>query len=171
MVHKPKNGITLQIAIAAGLSVIIIFLLIIVGVDTKNIAEKMTEMRTEINAQTKQSREITRLKGEAAIAEDKQKVLEAVFPKKDELFSFSNKITEIGTEKSVGTNFSFGSESSSQIGYNLIAQGGYTNIIEFINALGSDIPFMNISSFDLVLGGGGYSVNLSGNVFFNGEEG
>ena len=73
MVHKPKNSITLQTAIAVGLSVVIISLLIIVGLDTKNIAERVIETRTEIDKQVKQSGEIARLREEAATAEDKQK--------------------------------------------------------------------------------------------------
>lgn len=170
MVHKPKNSVMLQIVITAGLSVAIIFLLTIVGIDTKNVAERVIETKTEINTQIKQSEEITRLREEAARAEDKQKVLENVLPKKDELFSFPKELTAIGTKEAVETNFSFGNEGGGQIGYNLVTRGSYTNITDFIRILENDIPFMNISSFNLVFGGGEYSVNLNGNVFFNGEE-
>ena len=171
MLHKPKNSIALQIIIATGLSVVIISLLIIVGIDTKSIAGDIIEARTEIDARAKQSREIIRLREEAAIAEDKQKVLEGVLPQKDELFLFPNQITKIGTEKSVGTSFGFGQEGDGQIGYNLVAQGSYTNITEFLKVLENDIQFINILSFGLVSMDNGYDVNLNGNVFFNAEEG
>lgn len=172
MVYKPKDSIILQIAIAAGLLVSIIFLLVIVGIDTKSVAERVIETRTEVNTRIKQSREIMRLREEAAIAEDKQKALGAILPKRDELFSFPNQIAKISTEKVVGTSFSFGNESDGQIAYNLAVQGSYTNIVEFVKTLERDIPFMDISSFNLNSSGdGGYSLDLRGSLFFNGEEG
>ena len=170
MVHKPKNGMMLQIIIGAGLSVAMVFLLTIVGVDTKNIAERVIETKTEINIQIKQSEEISLLREEAAKAEDKQRVLENALPKKDELFSFPKEVTAIGTKEAVETNFSFGNEGDGSIGYNLAVKGSYINVTNFIRILENDIPFMNISSFNLVFGGGEYSANLSGNVFFNDEE-
>jgi len=111
------------------------------------------------------------LRGEAAMAESKQKTLDNALPKKDELFSFPNQIAKISAEKAVGTNFSFGREDVGQIGYNLTIQGSYASIFEFIKVIENDIPFMNISLFNLTLNDNEYGVNLNGNVFFNGEEG
>ncbi|OGY57770.1 MAG: hypothetical protein A3C03_00435 [Candidatus Colwellbacteria bacterium RIFCSPHIGHO2_02_FULL_45_17] len=170
MFHKPKEGVTLQIAVAAGLSALIIILVVIVGVDTKNMAERVIETRTEINKRTKQSSEIARLREEAKSAEDKKAILEGTLPQKDELFAFPSEIAQIGLEKDVIPNFIFGSESGKQINYTLTVRGGYTNITEFVKALENNIPFMNISSFNLVLGENAYSINLGGNVFFNGEK-
>ena len=170
MVKKPKNSITLQIAIAAGLSGIIIFLLIIIGLDTKKVANDIIETRTEIHTRNKQAQNIAQLREEAAKAEERQKILNNVLPQKDELFSFSDEITAIGANSNVNTNFSFGSEGEKQIGYSIVGTGNYSNIVDFLKTLEDDVAFIYISSFNLVLGDAGYDVNLSGSVFFNEQE-
>lgn len=170
MFHKTRNSISLQTSIAVGLSVFIVFLLVIVGIDTRNVATKVIDTRVEINTRTKQSGEIARLTEEAKQAAPKKVILGDAIPKKDELFTFPNQVAQIGSEQDVIAKFTFGSESGEQINYSLITRGSYENITEFVRTLKNDIPFMNISSFDLVLGAGEYNMNFTGKVFFNGKE-
>lgn len=170
MFHKTRNSISLQTSIAVGLSFFIVFLLVIVGIDTRNVATEVIDTRVEINTRVKQSGEIARLREEAERAAPKKAILENVIPKKDELFTFPNQIAQIGSSQDLIANFTFGSESEGQINYSLIARGNYEDIAEFARKLKNDIPFMSISSFDLVLGAGEYNMNFAGKVFFNGKE-
>ena len=170
MMKKPKDGMVLRIAIAASLPVVMVLLLVVVGIDTKNIADRVIEIRTEINTRTKQSQDIIRLRGEAEKAEGEKTVLENILPQKDELFSFSDQVTAAGTDNSVNTNFSFADEREGRIGYNLVGAGSYVDIADFVKSLEDDIPFMVISSFSINLVDTEYNIDLRGNVFFNGQE-
>lgn len=158
-----------QIAVASGLSILIIILLVVVGIDTKRVADSVLDIRGEIYSQTRQSEQIAVLREEAIRAEDRQAVLEEALPKRDELFSFPNQIGSIGSQSDVGVNLTFGGEGERQIEYTLVAQGSYSNIAGFVRKL-EEILFMNISSFGINQSADTYSLNLSGNVFFNGEE-
>jgi len=170
MFSKTKNSISIQASIAIGLSLFIVLLMIIIGIDTKKVADRVIETRIAIDAQVKQSREITRLREEAESAGPKLTVLEDVLPPKDELFTFPSEITEIGSANNVTAGFTFGNEGDGTINYNISARGTYGNVTEFVEALRDQIPFMNITSFDLVQGEGEYNMNLAGSVFFDDEK-
>jgi len=167
MLRIPKNGLSLQIAFASGISLFIVVLIIIVGFDTRNIANEIVNIRSEISMQKKQADQLAVLKEEAAKAEARQVKLENALPTKDELFSFPARITSIGNEAGVAASISFGAESSEAIAYTIIAQGGYVNLLDFVKKI-EDILFINITSFEITQGDNGFDLNLKGSVFFNG---
>jgi len=170
MTRSPKKSTALQAAIAAGLFVAIIVLLVVVGLDSKRVASEVIKTRTGINTRTKQAQNVAQLKEEAVKAGEKQEILEGILPKKDQLFYFSDEIAAIGAQNTVEASFSFGSESGNQIEYNLTGVGDFGNIIDFVKVLEDDVSFINISTFNLGFKDGKHSISLNGNVFFNGEE-
>ena len=171
MLHKPKSDLTLQIATASGLSLLIIVLMVIVGVDTKNISQNIISTRTDMNTRMRQSEYVAVLREETLRAEPKREILEGLLPKKDELFSFPKDVTALGSQSNVGVSFDFGSEGDGQIDYSLMVQGSYGSIAEFIRKIEDNFVFINISTFTLISRGNDYSIDLKGNAFFNDEEG
>lgn len=171
MIRKPKDALTLQVVIGSCLALAMLVILAIVGFDTKKVADNVLETKSIISTREAQTKEITRLKEEAAIAADKKTIIESILPKKDDLFSFPGRITSIGSAQNVRASFSFGREEEKHIGYGIVAQGDYLDIVNFVRVLEEDIQFMSLSSFDITSGDGGYTINLGGNLFFNGEEG
>lgn len=168
MMKKLKNSEVLRIVIAISLPAVMIVLLTVIGIDTKNIAKQVVGTRTGISTRIRQSQNIARLEREASEADEKLVILKETLPSKDELFIFPNDIAEIGSQASVETSFSFAGEGEKEIGYNIIATGGYSQILDFLNIIEDDIPFMNVSAFSLISAESGFSINLRGSIFFNG---
>src|SRR3989338_7317595 len=163
MMHKPKSDLTLQIATASGLSLLIIVLMVIVGVDTKNISQNIISTRTDMNTRMRQSEYVAVLREETLRAEPKREILEGLLPKKD--------VTALGSQSNVGVSFDFGSEGDGQIDYSIMVQGSYGSIAEFIRKIEDNFVFINISTFTLISRENDYSIDLKGNAFFNDEEG
>jgi len=167
MAKKPKNSNILRIAIAVGLPLVLIIVLVVIAIDTKNLAEDVVDTRNEVDLRVKQSDDIARLKEEAEQAVERRGALGNVLPQRDELFSFSSEIEELAAEDSVQVNFDFGSEGQNQIAYNLSASGGYSEIINFLDTIENDVPFMNLRTFNLSSESGQFTIDLNGSVFFN----
>ena len=171
MLDKFKNRAALQIAMAAGLVAVIAVVLFIIGADTKSVADEVIFAKGEIDIQRRQADELARLRGESEKAKPKFAILEEIFPSRDDLFSFPDEISDLAGENGVTARLTFDSEDDGSIGYKLAVQGSYEGINGFIKAIEDNIPFMSMTSVDVILSGDVYNAEISGRVFFNGEEG
>ena len=166
MPNKPKNPFLFKLAIAVGLVGIVLTSLILIGLDTRDIAAEVIESKKEVNVKIRQMNKLAQLREEAKTADSYSPRLEGALPNKDELFSFPDEIRAMASENGVNANFAFGSEGADSIEYNLSVQGTYSELVNFIKALEDKIFFISISGMDIVSQENGYVLNIKGNLFF-----
>jgi len=166
MLNKPKKSFLLDILVAIGLVGVVLASIIFVGVEVRSIAEDVSKNRVESDMRLSQLGELGRLKQEAEVAAKKTEILNSVLPDKDGLFSFPAQIESIAKDIGVEARFSFGVEGEDNIGYALVGQGGYSEVVDLLKAIETEIPFITVSSLDIIETGKEYNMNINGNVFF-----
>ncbi|MBI2010682.1 MAG: hypothetical protein HYS89_00365, partial [Candidatus Colwellbacteria bacterium] len=118
--------------------------------------------------------ELSRLREEAKLAEPRLASLRDFFPKRDELFTFSDDLQSLASSNNLGLSFSFGGEEKGESGkpgradFTGTVQGGYPGILEFIQGLEELDYLANLVSFDIIAEGNNrYNATLKGEIFFS----
>lgn len=169
MLDKLKGSYITNISIAIGAVIGIAVLLVVIGADTSKIASEVITAKNELKTGIEQLKVIAQLRDESKIANSNFEILENVLPKKDDLFSFPEKMEELAKSKGLISTFSFGKESEGSIQYSFVVQNGtFEEIFRFVKTIEEDQIFMSINSLDMVLGGEGYNGTINGVLFFDG---
>ena len=167
MADKAKDRLFSNLIISIGTVLVVLAVLVFAGLDARSVAQEALTSRTELNAKTDELNKLAQLREEAKLAEPKLELLEDILPERDDLFTFAEDIEALGTEHDINATFNFGSENKGNISYNLSAIGSYDEIINFVEIIGSEVPFMSISGIDVIILDNGYRAAISGKVFFN----
>ena len=169
MLNKLKSSYITNITIAVVTVIVIAILLVVIGADTKKIAEDVIVTKSELKTEIEQINILAQLRDEAKVADQKFATLENILPKKDDLFSFPAKMEELAKSKGLLSTFSFGAESEGSIQYSFVVQNGtFEEIFRFVKTIEEDQIFMSINRLDMVLGGEGYNGTINGVLFFDG---
>ena len=168
MPYKPKNPFLFKLITSIGLVLLASVAIILVGLDTKSVATEVISSKEEVNKRIKQVNELAELREEAKAASAYLPILEGSLPEKDSLFSFPDKIRSLASQNGVNVNFSFGSEGPDSIGYNMLINGTYAEVVAFLRVIEDIIPYASISSIDVASEGTGsrYTIKIGGNLFF-----
>lgn len=167
MDDKAKWRPTLIILVSIGAVGVILVGLVLVGIDTKNVAEEVVETRAELKMGIDQLDKLAQLREEAKLAQSRIESLENLLPDRDELFSLPTQVETLAASQGLSARFTFGSERDGSINYSITAQGLYREIATFLDSIEKGIPFMNVATTDIIIAGEEYRANIGGKVFFD----
>lgn len=167
MADKVKKRPTLVVLVSIGAVGVILVGLFLVGIDTKNVAEEVVKARAELKMGIDQLDKLAQLREESKLAQSRIGSLENLLPSRDELFSFPTRVETLAANQGLSARFTFGSEGDGSIDYSLDVQGLYGEIVNFLDSIEKNMPFMNVAGTDIIIAGEEYRASISGKVFFD----
>lgn len=174
MPDHSKKRLLFNIGLSLTLTLFAMATIVFLGRDIKNQADYTSATRSELNLRLKEINELARLREEAKLAEPKEASLKGLFPKRDELFTFSDDLQSLADDNNLGLAFNFGSEERGESGqpgraeFTATVQGSYGGILKFIQGLEGMNYLANLVSFDIIAEGSGrYNATLKGEIFFS----
>jgi len=165
------SGYKLRLLIHIGISLIVVIIILIsislLSSDIGNKADVIAISRNNQNEKIQQLNNLAKLQTEREKALPDLAVLRNVFPKRDDLLAFPNTLDKIAVENNVGMQFSFGNEGEGSIQFDMVLQGSYNDIANFIGTVESGIIFIDIQTIDITGSEGAYRATTKGKIFFN----
>jgi len=146
--------------------------IVLLRMDISNRVQNIRNIRADISLALGASDATALLKSDAALASPFVSIVENLLPAQNELVVFANDVKGIASQYKVSADVRFRGESA-KAGDSLLmtsvaidAQGEFSQIMSFINALNHSKYFLKITSADIIRASGeNVRVNLSGAVF------
>lgn len=172
MLRNAKSRLTINIAVASGILIILLFTLFLVSRDVQTQATSIRTAKSDLKTRTQQLSDLARLREEAGTARPNLVKLEAAIPNRDKLFSVRRELEQLAGKNNLAINFSFGGESQKKnnlggINFDLKLRGGDFNIRSFVSEVESSYPFVKITTLDMVRQENDFSAALKGQILFN----
>ncbi|HEY4498239.1 MAG TPA: hypothetical protein VJA63_01220 [Candidatus Paceibacterota bacterium] len=174
MPDHSKKRLLFNIGLSLSFILFALVALVVLARDIKSQADYTTATRSELKLRLKEINELARLREEAKLAEPKLASLRGFFPKRDELFTFSDDLQSLARDNNLGLSFNFGSEEKGESGesgraeFTSVVQGSYPGILKFIEGLEEIDYLANLVSFDIIAeGSNSYNATLKGEIFFS----
>ena len=171
MTRNAKSRLTFNIAIALGISVLLLAALFLVGRDIQTKASGIKTAKSDLKTRVQQLNDLARLREEAREAQPNLMKLEAAIPNRDELFSVRRELEQLAVRNNLATAFTFGGENPGEnnlenINFELKLQGGDFNIRSFVNEVERNYPFVKIMSLDMIRQENDFSAVVKGQISF-----
>lgn len=172
MPRNAKNRLIINIAVALGILIVLLFALFLVSRDVQTEAMSIRATKSDLKTRVQQLNDLARLREETKTARPNLVKLEAAIPNKDELFSVRRELEQLAGRSNLTQNFSFGSEGQKEnslgsINFELKLQGDDSSIRSFVSEVESSYPFVRITTLDMVRRETDFSSTLKGQILFN----
>lgn len=172
MPRNAKSRLIINIAVASGILIILLFALFLVSRDVQTQALSIKSAKNDLETRIQQLNDLARLKEEARTAGPDLAKLEAAVPDQDELFSVRRELEQLAGRNNLTVSFFFGSEGQKEnglgsINFELKLQGGDFGIRSFVDEVESSYPFVKITALDMVRQENDFSATVRGQILFN----
>lgn len=166
-----KSRLTINIAVALGILVVLLTALLLVSRDVQTVSTSIKTAKSDLKTRVQQLNDLARLREEAKQAEPNLAKLEAVIPDRDELFSVRRELEQLAGKNNLAINFAFGNENPKEnnlgnINFELKLQGGDFSIRSFVGEIESSYPFVRITALDMVRQDNDFSATVKGQILF-----
>ena len=172
MLRNAKSRLIINIAVASGILIVLLFALFLVSRDVQTEAASIKTAKSDLKTRVQQLNDLARLREETKTARPNSVKLGAAVPNKDELFSVRRELEQLAGKNNLTQNFSFGSEAQKEkglgsINFELKLQGGDFSIRSFVDEVESSYPFVRIIALDMVRQENDFSATIKGQILFN----
>ncbi len=172
MPRNAKSRLTINIAVALGISIVLLSALLLVSRDVQTEASNIKTAKSDLKTRVQQLNDLARLREEIKTARPNLVKLETAIPNKDELFSVRRELEQLAVRNNLTENFSFGSEGQKEnnlgsINFELKLKGSDFSIRSFVDDVESSYPFVKITTLDMVRQGNDFSATMKGQILFN----
>lgn len=171
MVRPTKNRLLISIAIALGVIVVLLAVLLLVSRDVQTQATNIKASKSDLRTRSQQLNDLARLREEAKLAEPSSAKLESAIPTRDELLSLRRELERAAVSNFLSVNFTFGNEgpkenSLGNINFDIKLQGSDFGIRSFVDEIESSYPFVRIGALDMVRQEKSFSGDIRGKILF-----
>ena len=169
-----KKQLFVSLGIAVGLvAVAIITAQLASGMLTRTAGE-IDQRKNELALRTTVTASLAELRQNFTRAEPLQRILDKIFPPKDELINFGRDFINLSRQRNLEFGFNFGNETLASedkpgfISFSASGKGTQDNFLNFLQDLEKSTLFIKINSVDLVRQTSSESFNIvmDGQVFF-----
>lgn len=172
MPRNAKGRLIINIAVALGILIVLLFALFLVSRDVQTQALSIESAKSDLEGRIQQLDDLARLREEARTAGPNLARLEATVPNQDELFSVRRELEQLAGRNNLTASFFFGSEGQKEnglgsINFELKLQGGDFSIRSFVNEVESSYPFVKVAALDMVRQENDFSAAVKGQILFN----
>lgn len=167
-----------QLFISLGTGIGVIVLAVIAMQATSGLlaktADEIEKRKDELALRTAVTASLAELRANFAKAQPYQRILDSVFPPKDDLINFGRDFINLGKQSGLELGFNFGNENPSStdkpgfISFSASGKGTQDGFLRFLKDLEKSTLFIKINSLDLVrqVSADTFNIVLDGQVFF-----
>lgn len=166
-----KKRLTINIGVSLIIFVLISASLFFIGKNIAGRAEKIKQLRGEIDFRSRANQSLALLRNDAQKASDYAFALDNILLSRDRLLDFPHQIEAIAAQNNVNFSFGFGQETPKDgagfgvINFNASSAGSFDNLINFLKYIENSGYFVKIESFDFQRKGNDFQWLFSGKIF------
>ncbi|MBI5079545.1 hypothetical protein HZB06_02685 [Candidatus Wolfebacteria bacterium] len=166
-----KKRLTINIGISSAIFVLMLASFFFIGGDIAARAEKIKQLRGEINFRSQANQSLALLRRDAQKASAYVSVLDDILLSRDQLLDFPRQIEKLAFQDNVSFSFGFGAETPKNgadfgaINFSASSAGSFDNLVIFLKHIENSGYFMKIESFDLQRKERDFQGSFSGKIF------
>ena len=166
-----KKKLILMISIFAVVSAVLLTALIFSGFDIKKRIKQVSELRGEINFQTRAIQNLALLRQDKTEADIYSAELSGVLINRDQLVNFSKDLSIMANQNKIDLGLTIGVEtqktenSPGKTAFTLSVKGSFDDLINFLRTLENSKYFINLNSIDFTRQEDKFKALINGEVF------
>ena len=173
MPREFKTKFMMNLGITFGALAVLGGLIIYLGYDISAKAYDIGSIRSTLLSNTSDAKNLNSLRTDAKEAAPFLDKLKAILPSRDSLFTVQKDFQTLAQNNQLAFSSQFSAEipeTATQLGkirLEMLAQGEYNGILEFVKGVDASKYFTNIVNMDLVRQGNKFNANLTAEISFH----